>query len=86
MDVAIEMMHGPQVLGYRHQTFHRVVRISHHPTTQEQALDVVSPVELHHNLLQLMHSQRRPFDVVAPPIDAVGTIIHAIVCQHHLQE
>ena len=86
VDVAIEMMHRPQVLGNCHQAFHRVVRIPHHPTAQEKSLDVIPSIELHHNLLQLMHCQRCPFDVVAPSVDAVGTIIHAVVSQHHLQQ
>ena len=86
VDVAIEVMHRPQVLGYRHQTLHRVVRIPHHPTAQEQPLDVVPSIELHHYLLQLMHRQRCPLDIVTPSVDAVGTIIHAVVRQHHFQQ
>ena len=86
VDVAIEMMHRPQVLGNCHQAFHRVVGIPHHPTAQEKSLDVVSAIELHHNLLQLMHSQGGTLDIVTPSVDAVGTIIHTIIGQHHFQK
>ena len=35
-DISVETMDSAEVLGNAHQTFHRVIGITHHPTAQEK--------------------------------------------------
>ena len=86
VDVAIKVMNGTQVAHNGRQPFHRVVGIAHHPTRQEQPLDVVATIELHRDFLEFRNGECGTRDVVRPSIDAVGAVVFAIVCQHDLQQ
>lgn len=52
MDIAIEAVHGAQIAGDGRQTLHRIVGIAHDATAEKQALDIVTTVELHRDLLE----------------------------------
>ena len=86
MDIAIEAVYGAQVFYHAHQAFHRVVGIAHDAGTEEQPLDVVTPVEFHGEFDQFADRKRGAGDVVARAVDAVGTVIHAVVREHHFEQ
>ena len=85
MDITVETVYQPQVFHDTDQTFHRIVRTTHHPRTQEETFYVIPPVKLDRQIDQLRYGKRRPRQIIAPAIDTVGTIIHAIIGQHDLQ-
>ena len=86
VDVAIEVMHRSQIAHNGCEPLHRVVGRSHYPTRQEQSFDIVAAIELHRDLLEFRDGERGTRNVVRPSIDAVGTVVFAIVRQHHLQQ
>lgn len=86
VDVAVEAVHQAQIFGHAHQALHRVVGIAHHAAAQEEALDVIAAVELDGQVHQLADRQRGARQIVAAAVDAVGTVVDAIVGQHHLQQ
>ena len=86
MDITVKAVNGTKVTDNRCQAFHRIVRIAHYPTRQEQSLDVVATIELHGDFLELGDGERGALDVVGATVDAVGTVVHAVVRQHHLQQ
>ena len=79
-------MHQAQGFGHAHQALHRVVGIAHHAAAQEEALDVIAAVELDGQVHQLADRQRGARQVVAAAVDAVGTVVDAIVGEHHLEQ
>ncbi len=86
MDVSVEFVDGPQVPGHSHQTFHGIIRIPYHTRTEEKPFDIIPAVELHSKVHQFGHGEGRPRDVIGPAVYAVGTVIDAVICQHHLQQ
>ena len=85
MDISVETMDSAEVLGNAHQTFHRVIGITHHPTAQEKPFDIVAAIELHGEVYKLGHRQRGTRQVVAAAVDAVGTIVNAIIGEHDFE-
>ena len=53
-----------------HQLFHRVVRVLHDARGQEQALDVIAPVEGQREIDDFLYRERRAADVGGRPVDA----------------
>ena len=45
VDIAIELMNGPEVFGNTYQAFHRVIGITYHSRTEEQAFNVITAIE-----------------------------------------
>ena len=86
VDVAIEAVHGAQVFDHPHQPLHRVIGIAHHARAEEKPLDVVATIELDGQFHQLTDGEGSPRQVVAAAVNAIGTVVDAIVGQHDLQK
>ena len=79
-------MHRTEIAGDGRQTLHGIVGIAHYPTRQEQALDIIATIELHRNLFKFADRERGTLDIVRTAVDAVRTVVHAIIGQHDLQQ
>ena len=86
MDISIETVLQAEVFRYPYQAFHGIIGITHYARTQKQSLDVVAPVELHSQVDQFGHRKRGTRNVVAHAVDAIGTIVDAIIGQHDFQQ
>ena len=84
VDVAVEAVNGAKVAHNSCQAFHRIVRIAHYPTRQEQSFDVVATIELHGDFLEFGDGERGTLDVVGATVNAVGTVVHAVISEHDL--
>ena len=85
MDIAIETMHCAQVLCHAHQAFHGIIRIPHHTTAQEQSFYIIAAIELHRQIYQLTDRKCSTRQIIRTTIDAICTVVDAIVRQHHFQ-
>ena len=85
MDISIETMHCAQVLGHTHQAFHGIIRTPHHTTAQKQSFYIIAAIELHRQIYQLADRKRSTRQIIRATIDAICTVIDAIVRQHHFQ-
>ncbi len=86
MDVAVEPFPQPQLPNHPHQLFHGLVRRPRHPGAEKQPLDVVPPAKVDGQIHQLPQRERGPENVVAPPVDVVGAIVHAEIGEQNLEQ
>ena len=85
MDVTVEPVYESQVFGNPHEAFHRIIGIPHYTRTQKKPFDVVAPIELDGEVHQFAHRERGTGNVVAAAVDAVGTIVNAIIGEHDFE-
>ncbi|EEC54274.1 hypothetical protein BACEGG_01420 [Bacteroides eggerthii DSM 20697] len=86
VDITIETVHRAQVFGDAHQAFHSIIGITHHAAAKKQTFDIVAAVELHSKIHQFAHGKSGSGQVIRTAVNAVGTIVNAVVRQHHLQQ
>ncbi|EGF57491.1 conserved domain protein [Bacteroides fluxus YIT 12057] len=86
MDIAVEAVYCPQVLGHPDKTFHSIIRITYHTATEKQSFYIIAPVEFHGQVHKLTDRKSGPRKIIAATVDAIGTIIDAIVGKHHLEQ
>jgi len=85
MDVSVKAVHLSQVLYHFYQTFHRVVWIAYYSRAEEEALDVIPAIEFYRQVHEFRDGERGSRQVVAPAIDAIGTIVDTVVREHDFQ-
>ena len=79
-------MNGSKVFGDTDQALHRIVRIAHHARAEEQPLDVVPSIEFDGEVNEFAHGEGGTGNVVASPVDAIGTIINTYIREHHFEQ
>ena len=85
MDITVKTVHLPQIFGYTHKSLHCIVRITDHSGAKKQPFDIVTTVEFHRQLHQFRNGKGSAGKIVATTVDAIGTIVNAIIGKHDFQ-
>ena len=86
VDISVEPVFLPQQAQTLDHLFGGVVGAAQDAGGQEQALDIIAPVEPDGQLRQLPGGEGRPAGIVGPAVDAVFAVVAAVVREQHLQE
>ena len=86
VDISVEAVYLAQVFGHAYQAFHGVVGIAYHAGAEEKSFDVVAAVELDGEIHEFGDRESGPGNVVADTVDAIGTVVDAIVGEHDLEQ
>ena len=86
VDISVEPVFLPQQAQTLDHLFGGVVGAAQDAGGQEQALDIIAPVEPDGQLRQLPGGEGRPAGIVGPAVDAVFAVVDATVGHQHLQQ
>ena len=86
VDVCIITVYQAKVLCHFDHPFHGVIGIPENAGAQKQALDVIPPVEFNCQFHQLFDGKGGALNVIAPPVNAVGAVVYAVVGEHDLEQ
>lgn len=86
MDVSVKMPLVPEFMQGLVNQLHGMIGVIQNARAQKQPLDVIPAVKFNGEIDQFGYRECCPRDIVAPAIDAVGTVVPAIVGQHDLQQ
>ena len=86
VDISVEPVFLPQQAQTLDHLFGGVVGAAQDAGGQEQALDIIAPVEPDGQLRQLPGGEGRPAGIVGPAVDAVFAVVDTAIGHQHLQQ
>ncbi len=79
-------MFCPKLFSNCHQSLHGMIGIYQNAGTEEKSFDVISAVKFDGQVSYLIGSKRSARYVVAPPVDAIGTVVNTVIAEHDFQQ
>ncbi|MNB85455.1 hypothetical protein D3C75_323670 [compost metagenome] len=86
MNITAELILIAQQLKRGNQLLGRIVGAAHNTGAEEQPLYIITAVELHGNIGDLLRSKGSPPDRVRLTVNAIGAVINAAVGHQHLKQ
>ena len=86
MNIAVEFVYRSQLLRYAHQPLHGSIGILEDAAAQEQAFDVVAPVEVHGKVHHFFHGEGCALHIIAASAHAICTVEYTMVGEQDLQQ